>query len=65
MQTNECVFDITKIIGLILSQDSSWIYLDSCHSLKFKLKIPVSCLKYQVAVIVRICIDGLAVISLG
>lgn len=59
------LFNTTKIIGLILLQDCSWLYWDSNHSLRFKLKIPVTCLKYQVAVIVHICIDGLAVISLG
>ena len=62
-------FNIKKIIRLILSQDSSWLFWDFHHSLRFKLKIPVTRLKYQeaqcLAVIAHICIDGLAVISLG
>lgn len=56
-------FNIKKIIRLIPSQDSSWLFWDFLHSLRFELKIPVTRLKYQdaqrLAVIARICIDGL------
>lgn len=65
MQNYKCIFNIAKIIRQIPPQDERLVFL----SLRFKLQIPVTCLKYQVAqhfaVIVHICIDGLAVISLG
>ena len=54
---------MTKIIRLILPRDSSWLFRDFRRCLRFKLQIPMTCLKYQVAqqlaVIVHICIDGL------
>lgn len=60
-------FNITKIIRLILSQDSSWLFSD--HSLRIKLRNPFDMFKISNssthAVIVHICIDGLTVISFG